>query len=361
MILRREGLLRIMSMILALGSCGRFIHYQASIASTCSAFEQKRLSILRPWTTSARADETHNKDPDVLLGWTLEIRNRDAATYHVQVGWKGARTQPTTDVEDEERLMKSIADQHDGVVTARLPYLSEESSLASSLWPGSLAAAILCQSPSMIRALDDASVLELGSGLGLTGTVASMHSASCRLTDNDTDVLDALARLFRDEPNVRVERLDWRDDHPISSCRLADVVVSSDVAYYYYLLRPLMDTVQRYLRRDGRRTALWLCVGQANREAQWQLYHNLRYGCYNQLLDVHEGPWPGTTATRLFRLEMYHWQDSSSIEPRVLDGVLPVAALVHEANPSGSEQPFSFCERDHVATKKDFDSLYMTF
>jgi predicted nicotinamide N-methyase len=360
MLLRRDGLYRILSTILVLDSCSRFL--PSSITSSSAAFEQKRLSILRPWTPSARADATtHKKESDKLLGWTLETRNSDAGTYQVQVGWNGANAQRAKEGnEDEEQLMKGIADQRDGVVTARLPYFAQESSLASSLWPGSLAAAILCQSPPMISALNGANVLELGSGLGLTGAVASMHSASCRLTDTDDDVLDAVARLFRDGPNVKVERLDWRDDHPVPSDQVADVVVSSDVAYYYYLLRPLMDTVQRYLRKDSRRTALWLCVGQANREAQWQLYHNLRDGCYNQLLDVREGPWPGTTQTRLFRLEMYQWQDASTLAPRVLDGILPVAALVHDANPNGSV-PFSFCAWDHVATEKDFESLYMTF
>lgn len=357
MLLRGDGLRRVLSMILILDWCSTFV-----LSISPAAVEQKRLSILRPWTTSASADDTHKKDAKVLLGWTLETRNSDDGTYQVQVGWnEGNAVQPTVDVEEEEQLMKRTTDQRDGVVTARLPYFAQESSLASSLWPGSLAAAILCQSPPMVRAFSEANVLELGSGLGLTGAVASMHSASCRLTDTDDEVLDAVARLFRDEPNVRVEHLDWRDDQPIPSDMLADVVVSSDVAYYYYLLRPLMDTVQRHLRRDGPRPALWLCVGQANREAQWQLYHNLRHGCYNQLLDVHEGPWPGITETRLFRLEMYNWQDpSSSFAPPTLDGILPVAAMVHDAKPNGSG-PFSLSEWDHVATEKDIESLYMTF
>jgi predicted nicotinamide N-methyase len=293
---------------------------------------------------------------------------------------------------EEEDFLRSLvegceldATESDASVAVHLPYYEQEGSLASSLWPGSLATSILCASPAMARALEGANVLELGSGLGLAGLVASSRGASeCRLTDNDADVLDAVSRLLPlnvpiASAKVRAERLDWRDnDLPVAPERQADVIVSSDVAYYYYLLRPLMDTARRHLPASELETAsaqnssvgeegsrarsagLWLCVGQANREAQWQLYHNLKGGCYNQLTDEHEGPWPGSSQMLLYRMEMYKWQDAASSRSCQLDGVLPIAAILYDSSPDTSQRR-RLSEWDHVSTPEDEESLDMTF
>jgi predicted nicotinamide N-methyase len=337
---------------------------------------KQRLSILRPWKPL---------NPDAALGWTVEIRDSDAQTYRVRVRW----TANQQENEEEDFLRNAIKEveldgmESDESVAVQLPYYEQEGSLASTLWPGSLATSILCLSPAMNRALEGAKVLELGSGLGLTGLVASRGASECRLTDNEDEVLDAVTSLLPlnapgASTKVRTERLDWRDDdRPVTPEMQADFIVSSDVAYYYYLLRPLMDTARRRLRSSERQATsagtdsvseesnhdrsagVWLCVGQANREAQWQLYHNLRNGCYNQLTDEHEGPWPGSTQMLLYRLEMYRWQDPTS-SSHELDGVLPIAAILYN---SSRETPKMrrLSKWDHLSTPEDEESLDMTF
>ena len=359
----------------------------------------ERLSILRPWKSNDQPLELGRSNRDVVLGWTKERRDPVARRYHVLVGWNAnaGESQSQSEVkrgQDRDSAAADVACYNEpsaaaaaaaaDIVSIDLPFLEEENSLASSLWPGSLAAAILCTSPTLRETVRGRQVLELGSGLGLTGlaVAAAGPAASCTLTDHDAAALEALQDLVAegrriapvktkdsdDAPSrLRVEHLDWRDEPRPNPPRNADVVVASDVAYYYHLLRPLMDAAQSHLRPVD---SLWLTVGQANREMQWQLHHALKDGCYNLRTDEREGPWPGMTDTYLYRLDVHHWQpvraDESSPTLWVVDGTLPIAALLHQTPRSLlGGPPLVRCpagERwDRVATDDDEASLEMSF
>jgi hypothetical protein len=292
--------------------------------STVLSLVEVRKSILYPWK------ETANN----MLGWAEEIRDREKKTLHVRLGWGE---------EDEEEGM-----------TVKLPYstLDEEdnSGLGGTLWPGGIAGAILCRSPSLTKCFDGAKVLELGCGLALAGLTAAANANTVVLTDNDEQVVKTLQETTSQE-NVLVELLEWRDaqerEEPF------DVVLAMDVAYYYFLLRPLMDTVRSQMSCEN---SLWIAVGQANRECQWELYHNLKTGCYNQLTDEHDPAWPGTTQMLLYNLRMYEW--TSVNETPTFDGDIPVAAMVHQT-PGLILEPLT--DYDHVATKEDEEGEFMSF
>lgn len=285
-----------------------------------------------------------------------------------------------TDSDDDDDSAATAADK---TVTVELPWNdddgiledTDESSsttantttcpsddLAHSLWNCGIAGAILFRhfADNWLR---DQRVLELGSGLGLLGWSAGAAVArAVTLTDHDAK---AVARLQKAIPKNRqrlaatavlyeARYLEWRDDHRESDdAQSYDVVLGSDVAYYFYLLRPLMDTIQSYLKDDG--TGVVMMVGQANRQSQWDLYDNLVKGCYNQITDEHEPPWPGRTRMLLYRLRMNEWTENG--EER-LDSVIPIAVLLHERDEAAAD----FLQECHyVATVQDREGMMMSF
>lgn len=207
---------------------------------------RQRRSILLPWTTSrnkqAGGGEDETREP--VLGWAVEERTTAAAaaasvgliTHKVTVGWNDDKEGVTVElpvVQDDDSLMCS--DNTAATV------------LASSLWNAGTAGAILCQSACLQQqVLPEKSVLELGSGVGLAGLVAARSAARCVvLTDHDERAVGRLQRISKD--NVSARHLEWRDDHSKSSAdEKYDVILATDVAYYFYLLRPLMDTIQAF-------------------------------------------------------------------------------------------------------------------
>ena len=82
-------------------------------------------------------------------------------------------------------------------------------------------------------------------------------------------------------------------------------MLGTDVAYYHPALRPLMDAISAHLDPEG---GLMLVAGQANRGQQMQLRKNIRDGCYNQLTDAREPPWPGASTMLLYELAQRPWE-----------------------------------------------------
>jgi predicted nicotinamide N-methyase len=332
--------------------------------SQVNALEVRR-SFLIPW-------QTNRSDP-VILGWSEERRllplrnetfwvNHDHYSHEVSVGWNA---------------------DDSAVTTVALPTLASTESVGSTLWPAGLAAAMLARAPALRQfwqSSNDCRVLEVGAGLGLLGWTVAADAASVVLTDHDYDVVQGLQELAACEYNpgcpVAAHVLDWREEAAdLNSGRPVeqfDAIVGSDVAYYFHLVRPLVDTVQRYLRPDQ---SLAFLVGQANRESLWSLYHQVRDGGYSQQSDRQEPPLQGNTRMLLYKLLMEPWreEDNSGSSSRLLterstplkvdwdqlDGEVPIAALIHRS--PGCPLPDAFTDLDWVATKQDEEQMEMSF
>lgn len=248
-----------------------------------------------------------------------------------------------------EDLIVSIPDSSD-----------DAAALSSSLWPSALAGSVLLRSPELRSALSGKDVLELGSGLGLAGIVAANAPAKrCVLTDKDEDAVaalsDTISRNKIKNCDLLARRLDWRENHDVNAP--ADVIVGTDLAYYFFLLRPLMDAARIHLSQDD---GLLYIVGQANRESQWDLFRNMINGCYNQLTDQHELPWPGVTKMLLYDLSIGPWQDTSGDDGDTSpNDEVPIAVLLHSTNPD--KLPPLLKATDHVATKTDEEKQMFSF
>lgn len=322
--------------------------YIASLVS-CWTVETRR-STLFPWVKCKDAtNHTTN-----AIGWADECRCKEKEMYDVTVHYSGV-SKP---------------------ISVKLPFIQEADSLASSLWPSGLAGAILSASPSFRRQYNhNTSILELGAGLGLAGQVLSqsIQAKKCVLTDKNEETVTLLQDIIGAAANNVLESryLEWRD---IPSTRdderhSFDVVLGTDVAYYYFLLRPLLNTIQYFMKQAH---SLLMIVGQANRESQWDLYDIIHKGGYNQETDQHEDAWEGTTNMLLYQLAMSEWtQRDSNEEELTLDddppnlndnvkGIIPIAVLVHSPTPALLEDG-SLTEWDHVATEADREAMAISF
>jgi predicted nicotinamide N-methyase len=350
----------------------------------------------------------------MVLGWALERRDSIQKHYQVTVAWTHDDL-PKEDDDDDEATTTTTKRQR----IIELPFVQQPDSLASSLWPASLAGAILFSSPSWRQQLQSGNVLELGSGVGLAGLAAAASSASSDLsstfpssfwlTDYDPQAVELLREsiqknsdLQKQQLHVVAQRLDWRDapelQHLVVSSSSSNtqgmtspnihVVLGTDVCYYFHLLRPLMDTIQRKLvspallkedyLKDTRDDDKLVClVGQANRQSLWDMYHNIANGCYNQITDQRDPPWPGTTCMLLYQLYMTSWsmnneqdeqqgEDDWNVEEDIkslnqsFESILPIAAIVHQRGTTTSSpslvQPY-----DHMASQADEDAQMKSF
>jgi predicted nicotinamide N-methyase len=309
--------------------------------------ERTRRSILRPWKGG----------PD--LGYSVEIERQQKNEQvdlkqvsqpsdnllQISIGWNNNNNNNNNNEGEETAAVEDA-------LKISLPDLGKGGGLASNLWPAALATSILMRSPAFRSFAKGKDILELGSGLGLVGLVAAEESAKCILTDNDKEAVDLFDTttfpLNQDvlKADLLAKRIEWRDKH--EDVEPVDIVLGSDIAYYYFLLRPLMDTARAYLRPGA---PLLIVAGQANRQCQWDLYKNIRYGCYNQLTDEHEPPWPGQTKMLLYNLEMRN-------EESQIDGVIPMAVIIHH-NDDLVLPPFT--DYDYEATQEDDDNMLKTF
>jgi predicted nicotinamide N-methyase len=304
-------------------------------------------SLSTPSPIQTRKCTLYSKDEHVVIGSLMEYRDSNHRIHKV-----------------------SVSRQDSPAVTITLPYVERADSVGSSLWPSSMAGAILfCNSPTLQSAVQGKNVLEVGSGLGLGGLVVAAAGGprSCVLTDNDPDLVEQLERhigtmLGKSDCALSVHRLDWRD-----SCLNGDqeptydICMGFDVGYYYYLVTPLVTTLRVNLKPKNARL---LVIGQYNRQSQWHLYHYLKEGGHNQITDEHEPPWPGTTRMMLYRLETENWADASTDgddekSPRGrVEGSLPIAALYYTTIDLEAD---SLTPHDHEATKDDEKAQQMSF
>jgi predicted nicotinamide N-methyase len=322
--------------VVAIQSHARAVHALASI-------ERRRFTLL-PW---ASGDENGNPHAQTPLGWAVEertMKNQASGTWNFTVAWSG---EPEVTVHLPWNRFDSQASESD----------ENKDDLSASLWDASVAGAILCRSPSFLQYTNETkTVLELGSGLGLLGWVAGVSAISATLSDHDQHAVRALnAMVQHNKGQVTARYLEWKDNNTNEDTASSfDVILAADVAYYFYLLRPLMDTIQRFLGE------VVVITGQANRQSQWDLYDNIKNGCYNQQTDEREGPWPGRTRALLYNLKVGPWiigDDDLEEEPQ-LETVLPIYVIHHESIP---ERGFRFSISDHEVTPEDKDAIPISF
>ncbi|KAG7356353.1 methyltransferase [Nitzschia inconspicua] len=312
------------------------VHQVWSLSVSSKSLEVFRKSNLLSW-----------KDK-IVLGHCVEERNGDGMAVKVWL-----------DSEEQEDLVLSFPEegmQGDG--------------LASQLWPMSLASSILLRSSEFQTWISGKRFVELGSGRGLTGLVAAARAQSALLTDNDADALAWLqsstcpTNQGKLASTVSIRQLDWRDDH-YDSIPTVDLVLGSDIAYYFHLIRPLMDTIRAFMDNQKSPSSL-MVIGQANRESQWDLYRNIRDGCYNQLTDLWEPPWQGTCQMLLYRLQMSDWCPTVEECSERIDGTIPVSLILYNnVGDSASEDtplplpPFQM--HAHIATEEDDVNIMKSF
>ena len=146
-------------------------------------------------------------------------------------------------------------------------------------------------------------------------------------------------------------------------------MLGTDVAYYHPALRPLMDAISAHLDPEG---GLMLVAGQANRGQQMQLRKNIRDGCYNQLTDEREPPWPGASTMLLYELAQRPWESvgvgneegeggvSGAASGTEASTLIPIAAIVYAAAGEAQLEQLIGPE-DHVATQQDEEDQMITF
>ena len=271
-----------------------------------------------------------------------------------------------------DSLLEVTVTSPDAVETVvHVPIPEEEGNLASSLWPASCAAAVWWNKYGAALLTDydytkkektDQSlrILELGSGLGVTGWMAGVVASrqeeldvSLVLSDQDEQALERLASSAKHNPDtssrlhVETRRLDWRDEHDKESEERFDLVVGSDLAYYGFLLGPLADTIETFGKK-----ALVVLVSPTKRQSLWELYHLMRDGGYNVKTDVRGSPWPGTIRMLLFRL---HCLDDGSTSP--------MAVLCWTSNTSFKRRLEYLIETEdlHIVTKEDEERIEKSF
>lgn len=267
-----------------------------------------------PLVVKTRRCTLYSKDGDNIIGTILERRSSDGV-HAAMVG--------------------SMDDVNQGIAfQTTVPYFETADSVGSSVWPSALAGSILLHCSELKTLTKDAEILELGSGLGLGGLVAGKSAARCVLSDNDHELVERLRKHVLENQdslgeNVSVQHLDWRDSDPskpLSEEDRFDFCLGLDVAYYYHLFGPLVNTIRQKLKDDN---SIVCVLGQANRESQWTLFHHIRDGGYNQITDEHEAPWEGSATMLLYKLEVGVWTDGED-EGRGsgdLDGVIAISTL----------------------------------
>jgi predicted nicotinamide N-methyase len=343
---------------------------------------ERRRCVLKPWIAANEEERS-----STMIGWTLEERT-ELGDLRVTVGLgneieEDSSHRVTCDPPitiDLIRTQTDLDDKHKDDESSSSNNMAPADDLASSLWPAGIAGAILerhyadaLSTLSDTNAVNDRRVLELGSGVGLYGWTAAARARSVAITDHDEAAIDRLTALIAQNKEdddtatsnaakVSAQFLEWRDETDESLRSQFDWIVGTAVAYYFFLLRPLMDTIRACLSEDAH--SKLLVVGQTNRESQWDLYDNLVDGCYNQLTDEREPPWPGRTRMVLYKLEMSEWMKGDSSDTAGsstkfdLDGSVPIAALLYEREPN---TPDFLTESDRVATPEDREGMLMSF
>ncbi|XP_006470520.2 uncharacterized protein LOC102624951 isoform X1 [Citrus sinensis] len=132
------------------------------------------------------------------------------------------------------------------------------------VWPGAmLMNDYLSKNPDVLQA---SSILELGSGVGVTGILCSRFCREVLLTDHNEEVLKILKKNIEhhtssENPNsdagLAVEKLEWGNSDQINKIIQKypggfDLILGADICFQQSSISPLFDTVEQFLRLKGR-------------------------------------------------------------------------------------------------------------
>lgn len=123
----------------------------------------------------------------------------------------------------------------------RLPYWAE-------IWPSAIA---LSQFLAEYDNLEDKSLLDIGSGLGLTGIVAAKKKAKVVFSDYEDIALEFCshnAQLNKID-SFKTLNLDWRNAKLEESF---DIITAADVVYEKRFLEPVLNLISSLLKPGGK-------------------------------------------------------------------------------------------------------------
>ncbi|HEX7102940.1 MAG TPA: methyltransferase domain-containing protein [Nitrolancea sp.] len=187
---------------------------------------------------------------------------------------------------DFDALLEAAA----GDPEQNLPYWAE-------IWPSGIALADeLVAQPDMVRGQR---VLEIGSGIGVTASVALMVGAELTVADYSPESLllcryNALVNSGREPETLQIN---WRD--PSDELRTLagsgfPVVLAADVLYESRDVEPLLDLVEWLVAPEG---LLWLA--EPGRNIAERFIEQATERGWRDTLSFHAGPWPDPRDTNV--------------------------------------------------------------
>jgi predicted nicotinamide N-methyase len=115
------------------------------------------------------------------------------------------------------------------------------------LWPAAeYLSKYIIDNPTIFK---DQLVLELGSGVGLSGLISSIYAKKAYLTDGNDTVIELLEknRVFAKKENVFVKKLLWGKENTLDLLKEIDdidIVIGTDVLFWPDSIKPLVETLK---------------------------------------------------------------------------------------------------------------------
>ncbi|KAJ3126084.1 60S ribosomal protein L38 [Nowakowskiella sp. JEL0407] len=138
---------------------------------------------------------------------------------------------------------------HENTIQLSIPENNHE--IWAKLWGSS---GILIEILHTIPNLENLKILELGCGLGLVGIYAAKCGAQVTLTDVSEHTLHH-AKLSATATgvlqNCTFQKLNWTDSVAQEFLAKFDLILGADLLYLSKNLRPLVNVIQRTIKKDG--------------------------------------------------------------------------------------------------------------
>jgi hypothetical protein len=176
----------------------------------------------------------------------------------------------------------------------------------------------------------------------LAGIVTAGKSYSCLLTDYDKEAIQLIHETF--EVN--------EDNRRSKYC----ILFSSNTTNYGCIQEIygwIAYSKETTINGKSRPSTLFV-IGQANRESQWDLFHNIKNGCYNQLTDKREPPWA------LYNLQISSFCENIEACDSIIDGFVPIPVIIH-LDTENCSQLCPFKKFAHEVTEVDFERILNFF